>query len=79
MDLLQNRLREVDAHLASASVSMAGLSVEERKLANKLCGCIELPLGSLLRRADAIRLAGSHDKFSDCLREAAQQLNLRMG
>lgn len=72
-----SRIQEIDRHMDSATVSMAGLSEAERKLANELCSYVELPLRSLLRRADAIRRAGGQDSFADCLREAACHLIYR--
>ena len=77
MGLLHKRLRRVDRYFQLATVSMGCLSTDERRLAVELCETFGLRLGSLLRRADAIRLAGGHDNFGDCLREAAQHLILR--
>ncbi|MEO8269827.1 MAG: hypothetical protein ABI557_08905 [Aureliella sp.] len=79
MDVLQQHLKEIDGYLDSASVSMADLTDAERKLANDLCSHFELPLGTLLRRANAIRLAGGHDNFSQSLREGARHLIFRSG
>lgn len=78
MDLLQQRLKEIDRYMESATVSMADLNDDERKLASELCNHFDLPLGSLMRRADAIRRAGGQSNFEDCLREASQHLILRM-
>lgn len=78
MDLLQQRLKEIDRHMESAKVSMADLTDVERKLASDLCDHFELPLGTILRRADAIRLAGGQSNLADCLREASQHLIARM-
>jgi hypothetical protein len=77
MGLLLQRLKYIDRHMDSATVSIAHLTDVERKLANELCSSFELPLGTLLRRAEAIRLAGGHDSFTECLREGARHLIFR--
>ncbi len=79
MDLLDQRLKVIDRYKDSTTVSMADLTDVERELAIELCNHFDLPLGSLVRRADAIRRAGGQDNYSDCLREASQHLILRMG
>ena len=70
----EQRMLEVSAFLPEAAVSVAALDDSQLELAQELCRFFEIPLGSLLRRADACRLAGGHDNTADCLREAAQHL-----
>lgn len=69
MDLLQQRLKLVDSFVPVATVSMERLTENERAAAAELASYMEMPFGSLLRRADAVRLAGGHDTFTNCLRE----------
>lgn len=74
---IEAQLREVDGYTPSASVSVARLADHEWRLAKDLCQHFEVPVGSLIRRAEAIRLAGGQDTVTNCLREAAQHLVAR--
>ena len=58
---IEERIRQADLAMESATVSMAGLTPVEIELANKLCLHFDLPLGTLLRRASAIELIGGAD------------------
>lgn len=78
MDIVRQRLREVDSFLPSATVSMTHPTNDERKAAVEFASFAGLPLGTLLRRTDAIRLAGGQENFTLCMREAAQHVILRM-
>ena len=71
---IEERIRQVDLAMESATVSMEGLTDVEIELANKLCMHFELPLGTLLRRASAIEIVGGFHLVADRLREAAQHL-----
>ena len=71
---IEERIRQVDLAMESATVSLEGLTPGEIELASKLCMHFELQLGSLLRRASAIELIGGTDSVTDRLREAAQHL-----
>ena len=71
---IEERIRQVDLAMDSATVSMAGLTPAEIELADQLCLHFKLPLGTLLRRASAIELIGGSDSVTDRLREAAQHL-----
>jgi len=79
MGVMQKRIELVDSLLPSATLSLDHLSENERLAAAELADYMELPLGTLLRRAEAVRLAGGHDTFTDCLREATQHLILIQG
>jgi hypothetical protein len=72
-------MKLVDSLLPSATLSLDHLTENERLAAAELADLMILPLGTLLRRAEAVRLAGGRDTFTDCLREAAQQLILILG
>ena len=78
MDLRQKRIELVGSLLPSATLSLDHLTENERLAAAELADYMELPLGTLLRRAEAVRLAGGHDTFTNCLREAAKHLILIM-
>ena len=71
---IEERIRQADLAMESATVSMSGLTAAEIELAAQLCLHFELPLGTLLRRASAIEFIGGADSVSDRLREAAQHL-----
>ena len=75
---VNERIREVDAVMGRATVSLAKLAAAEQTLANDLCEHFELPLGTLLKRAAAIELVGGVETVSDRLREAAQHLVYRL-
>jgi len=53
---------------------LGGLTPEEQQLAAEVCEFFSVPLGTLIRRAEAVRLAGGHDNFGDCNREAVRHL-----
>lgn len=71
---VEQRIRQVDQVLERASVSLSDLSPTELELAKQLCEHFDLQLGSLVRRADAIRILGGNASNSERLREAAQHL-----
>jgi len=71
---VEQRIRQVDQVLDRASVSLSDLSPTELELANQLCEHFDLQLGTLVRRADAIRILGGSSTNSERLREAAQHL-----
>ncbi len=71
---IEERIRQVNLAVASATVSLIGLTNEEIELAEKLCEHFDLQLGTLFRRAAAIEIIGGADSVSDRLREAAQHL-----
>ena len=71
---LDQRIQQVDACIEQASVSIEGLSPSEFDLAVHLCQHFELQLGTLVRRADAIRILGESATTSQRLQEAAQHL-----
>ena len=53
---IEERIRQTDLVVDSATVSMAGLTTDEIELAKKLCTHFDLKLGTLLRRAAAIEM-----------------------
>ena len=69
--MLKRRLDEVSAQVANATVQLAEYSPAELQLARELSEHFEIGFGKLVRRAEAVRLAGGQ-----CLREAAQHLIL---
>jgi hypothetical protein len=71
------RIRQVDQIVDKASVSLADLTPEELELARKLCKHFELQMGTLIRRANAIRMLGETATNSQRLQEAAQHLIYR--
>jgi hypothetical protein len=71
---IEERIRQADLAMQSATVSLEGLTPAEIKLADQLCLHFKLPLGTLLRRASAIELIGGAESVTDRLREAAQHL-----
>lgn len=73
---LRRRIADVDAQMELASVSLARLTDQERDTVAEYSSFIGIPHGTLLRRAEAIRLAGGQDNFTDCLREAVGQIIL---
>lgn len=77
MQSFEDRLREVDALVPESGVRLDHLADYELRLVADLCKHFDLPLGSLVRRAEAIRLAGGQGTLADCLREAAQHLVAR--
>ena len=74
MMTIEERIRQVDLAMDSATVSMARLTTGEIGLAEKLCMHFDLKFGTLLRRAAAIEIIGGADSVTDRLREAAQHL-----
>jgi hypothetical protein len=74
---VNERIRQVDQVADQASVSISNLAPEELELAKKLCEHFELGLGTLVRRADAIRLLGDTETTVLRLQEAAQHLICR--
>jgi hypothetical protein len=74
---VDERIRQVDQVAGQASVSISRLTPEELELAQKLCEHFELQIGTLIRRADAIRLLGDTDTTVQRLQEAAQHLICR--
>jgi len=71
---IEERIRQVDLAVESATVSLSKLHVRELFVAKRLCEEFELPLGTLVRRANAIKIAGFDGSGTDRLREAAQHL-----
>lgn len=53
---VDERIKQVDAGIDRASVSIEGFSPAELDLAVQLCRHFKLQLGTLVRRADAIRI-----------------------
>ena len=74
---VNERIRQVDQVLDQANVSLLDLTPAELELAQKLCAHFELQLGTLVRRADAIRVLGEPATRSQRLQEAAQHLICR--
>ncbi len=74
---VDERIRQVDQVLDQANVSLSDLTVAELELAQKLCEHFALQLGTLVRRADAIRVLGESTTTSQRLQEAAQHLIYR--
>ncbi len=74
---IDERIRQVDQVMDQASVNLESLSSDELAIAKQLCEYFELPFGTLVRRAEAIRLLGDTDPTVDRLREAAQHLIAR--
>lgn len=76
---LDRRLLQIDSYIPLASVSLAELPQPTLNLAYDLCRHFDLQLGSLVRRADAIKLADGENAagVEERLREAAQHLALR--
>lgn len=71
---IAKRIREVDRQMPRASVSLAELTEEQITHAQEICEHFELKFGTLIRRANAVKLAGGQDDFKGCLQEAAQHL-----
>lgn len=71
---VEQRIRQVDQVLERASVSLSDLSPTEFELAQQLCAHFELQIGTLVRRADAIRILGGNATTAERLQEAAQHL-----
>ena len=71
---VDDRIRQVDQVASHAIVSLAALTDDELELAKKLCDHFELQLGTLVRRADAIRILGDTQSTIERLQEAAQHL-----
>lgn len=74
---VQERIRQVGQVADQAAVSLTGLTAEESALARRLCEHFDLRLGTLVRRADAIRILGDTESASLRLQEAAQHLICR--
>lgn len=76
---LDQRLIEIDRYIPLATVSLAELPQPTLNLAHDLCQHFDLQLGSLVRRANAIKLADGENAASaqERLREAAQHLVMR--
>jgi hypothetical protein len=74
---VEERIRQVDQVADQACVSLAGLTTEELALARRLCEYFDLKLGTLVRRADAIRILGDTESAIQRLQEAAQHLICR--
>lgn len=76
---LDQRLKRIDRYIPLADVGLAELPQPTLNLAQDLCQHFGLQLGSLIRRANAIKLADG-ENAADVevrLREAAQHLILR--
>lgn len=76
MNILDERIRQIDAAVHRATVSTEGVLPELNELARQLCEHFELGFGTLIRRAKAISLT---DGMNGCLarehlQEAAQHL-----
>ena len=74
---VEDRIRQVDQVASQAIVTLAGLKADELELAKKLCDHFDLQLGTLVRRADAIRILGEKQPTVERLQEAAQHLICR--
>jgi hypothetical protein len=74
---VEQRIRQVDHVLDRAKVSLSDFSPTELALAQQLCEHFELQLGTLVRRADAIRILGDTETAAQRLQEAAQHLIYR--
>jgi len=74
---INQRIQQVDACIEQASVLIGGLSPSELDLAVQLCKHFELQLGTLVRRADAIKILGDTETTVERLQEAAQHLICR--
>ncbi len=74
---VEERIRQVDQVADQAGVSLARLTSEDLALARRLCEHYDLKLGTLVRRADAIRILGDAESASQRLQEAAQHLICR--
>ena len=74
---VDDRIRQVDRVASQAIVSLADLTADDLELARKLCAHFDLQLGTLVRRADAIRILGDTETSTDRLQEAAQHLVCR--
>jgi hypothetical protein len=76
---LDRRLIQIDKYIPLASVSLAELPQPTLNLAHDLCRLFDLQLGSLIRRANAIKVADGANATDaeERLREAAQHLVLR--
>jgi hypothetical protein len=74
---VEGRIRQVDQVAGQAGVSLAGLTSEELALAQRLCKHFDLKLGTLVRRANAIRILGDTESTAERLQEAAQHLICR--
>ena len=75
---LDQRLIQIDSYIPLASVSLAELPQPTLNLAHDLCQHFDLLLGSLIRRANAIKLADGENaaEVEVRLREASQHLVL---
>lgn len=74
---VEERIRQVDHVLDQANVSLSDLTPAELELAKKLCEYFELQLGTLVRRANAIRILDESETTLQRLQEAAQHLICR--
>jgi len=70
----EERIRQVNLAMESATVSVSKMTDRQRRLAKLLCEEFELPFGTLIRRANAIEIVSSDGSGTDRLREAAQHL-----
>jgi len=71
---IEERIRQVDLAMESATVSVSKMTDRQRRLAKLLCEEFELPFGTLIRRANAIEIVSWDGSGTDRLREAAQHL-----
>lgn len=71
---MENRLRAVDDLLDTACVSLTHFTTPDLKLAKDICEIFGIPFGTLIRRAEAIRLLGENVFNADLLKEAARQI-----
>ena len=78
-DPLNQRLKQIDGYVPAATVGIAELPQPTLNLAHDLCQHFDIQLGSLIRRANAIKLADGENAAGaeERLREAAQHLVLR--
>jgi len=74
---VEERIAEIDAMMPYAEVSLLGLRQVEFSVAVKITDTFEVPFGSLIRRADAIELAGGQPTYVHSLQEAAQHLVMK--
>jgi hypothetical protein len=74
---IEERIKQVDAVLESATASLIRYSAVDEELAHQICDHFDLQLGTLVRRAAAIQIIGDADSVADQLREAAQHLICR--
>lgn len=71
---VEARIKQVDDLYAQATITLVKYTPADVELASQLCGHFELKLGTLIRRAEAIRLLQDTPSNKERLQEAAQHL-----